>query len=150
MTATSLVILAVTLAPFASAASQQQTAPASEAPKPIILTGCVVPALDHEDMLQLVPAETDPSRPVGTAGPAPVWTVPAYLLLGGSLTSGVHANKTVEITGILDPVVEPVEPRRAGDTTSRTAAPPAPAPARLQVQSAKVIAATCTPRQPKK
>ena len=137
MTAPSLLVLAVTFAPLFAAGVQQRPAAPVSPPKPIILTGCVVPSIDPEDMLQLVPAEPVPSRPVGTTGPSPAWTVPAYLLLGGNLSTGVHANKTVEITGVLD-------------TAAEAAPATTPAVARLQVQSAKVIAQTCTPKKQKK
>lgn len=148
MTASSLVILAMTLAspPQAPAATPAAQA---DARKPITLTGCVVAATDREDTLQLVAAEPEPGRPVGTTGASPAWTVPSYLLLGGMVRFSEHANRTVEITGILEPAVEaPADPKKTGDTTSR-AAPPAPPAARLQVQHAKVVASTCTPKKDK-
>jgi hypothetical protein len=148
MTATSLVILAMTLAPPSQAPAAAQAAQA-DARKPITLTGCVVAATDREDTLQLVAAEPEPGRAVGTAGISPAWTVPSYLLLGGIVRFSEHANRTVEITGVLEPPVDaPADPKKTGDTTSRTA-PPAPAVARLQVQHAKVVASTCTPKKDK-
>lgn len=123
--------------------SQQQ--PDSE--KAVILTGCVVSAPEIEDMFQLVPAEPERGRPVGTTGTSPAWTVPLYLLVGGSITAE-HLNKTVEVTGTIQPPGAPVvvDPKKTGDTTMRTGQAAAPA-ARLQVQAAKVVAATCTPRK---
>jgi hypothetical protein len=123
--------------------SQQQPDP----DKAVILTGCVVPATGLEDMFQLVPAEPERGRPVGTAGTSPAWTVPLYLLVGGSITAE-HLNKTVEVTGTIQPPGAPAveDPKRTGDTTMRTGQAAAPA-ARLQVQAAKVVAATCTPRK---
>jgi len=164
MTTSALVILAMTLAPVAEAmpfgvtqdqqapprppvVSPAQAKPQVDPAKTITLTGCAVAAVDREDTLQLVPAEPEPGRPVGTTGASPAWTVPAYLLLGGSISFAEHHNKTVEITGILDPAPDAAEdPKKTGDTTTRTAQTP-PAPVRLQVQSAKVVAATCTPRK---
>jgi hypothetical protein len=129
-----------------------QTPPPSPQQQPdadtaIILTGCVVPATGLEDMFQLVPAEPERGRPVGTAGTSPAWTVPLYLLVGGSITAE-HLNKTVEVTGTLQPPGAPVvvDPKQTGDTTTRTGQAAAPA-VRLQVQAAKVVAATCTPRK---
>lgn len=123
--------------------SQQQP----DADKAIILTGCVVPAAGVEDMFQLVPAEPERGRPVGTAGTSPAWTVPLYLLVGGSITAE-HLNKTVEVTGTIQPPGAPVveDPKKTGDTTMRTGQASAPA-ARLQVQAVKIVAATCTPRK---
>ena len=163
MTATSLVIFAMTLAPAmgsgqsGDAAQGQQAPPTSaaqartavaqdDASKPMTLTGCVIVAPDREDILQLVAAQPEPSRPVGTSGASPAWTVPSYLLLGGMVRFAEHANRTVEITGVLEPADPSADPKTAGDTTSRTAQT-APVPARLQVQSAKVVASTCTPRK---
>ena len=150
MTTSALVILAMTLAqapPRPPVVSPAQAKPQVDPAKAITLTGCAVAAIDREDTLQLVPAEPEPGRPVGTAGTSPAWTVPAFLLLGGAISFAEHHNKTVEITGILEPPTEaPEDPKKAGDTTMRTAQTP-PAPARLQVQSAKVIASTCTPKK---
>jgi len=113
----------------------------------VILTGCVVPAPDIEDTFQLVPAEPERGRPVGTAGTSPAWTVPLYLLVGGSITAE-HLNKTVEVTGTIQPPGAPVieDPKKTGDTTMRTGQAAAPA-ARLHVEAAKVVAAACTPRK---
>ena len=155
MTATSLVIFAMTLAPLDMAQGQQapptaavpaQTAAQADARKLMTLTGCVIAAPDREDILQLVAAEPEPSRPVGTTGASPAWTVPSYLLLGGMVRFAEHANRTVEITGVLEPADPSADPKTAGDTTSRTTQT-APVPARLQVQSAKVVASTCTPKK---
>ncbi|MEX2272222.1 MAG: hypothetical protein WD690_12165 [Vicinamibacterales bacterium] len=131
-------------APPPTAAAQAQAKPQTDPAKTIILTGCVVPALDREDSLQLVPAEPDPGRPVGTSGVSPAWTVPSYLLLGGIVKFSEHGNRTVEIRGVLDPIVVAPDPK--GDTTMRTGQA-APVVARLQVQSAKVLAETCTPKK---
>ena len=156
MTATSLVIVAMTLAPAMHTAQGQQAPPTTagraqaqaDARKPITLTGCVIVAPDREDILQLVAAEPERGRTVGTSGVSPAWTVPSYLLLGGIVRFAEHANRTVEITGVLEPADPSADPKTAGDTTSRTAQT-APAPARLQVQDAKVVASTCTPRKEK-
>lgn len=117
-----------------------------DAAKAVILTGCVVPALEIEDTFQLVPAEPQRGRPIGTAGLSPAWTVPLYLLVGGSVTAE-HLNKTVEVTGTIQPPGAPVimDPKKTGDTTMRAGQAAAPA-ARLQVQAARIVAATCTPR----
>ena len=123
---------------------QQQADPA----KTVMLTGCVITAPDREDSFQLVPAEPDPARPVGTSGsPSPAWTVPAYLLLGGSITAE-HVSKTVEITGTIDPAPAPAvaDPKKTGDTTQRTQQAAAPI-AQFQVQHVKIVAATCTPKK---
>jgi len=135
--------LAVTThqAPASAPAAQ-----ARDAATTVTLTGCVVPA-DTEDTFQLVPAQPEPARPVGTSGTSPAWTVPAYLLLGGTISFAEHANKTVEITATLEPAGAPAP--STGDTTSRTAAADAAVP-HLHVQSAKVVASTCTPRAIKK
>ncbi|HEX6324103.1 MAG TPA: hypothetical protein VFZ36_10295 [Vicinamibacterales bacterium] len=124
-----------------------QAPPQSQQDTAVILTGCVVPAPEIEDTFQLVPAEPEPGRPVGTAGTSPAWTVPLYLLVGGSITAE-HLNKTVEVTGTIQPPGAPVvvDPKKTGDTTMRTGQAAAPA-ARLQVRTAKVVAATCTPRK---
>lgn len=140
---------------------QQQAPPAKPAPpsaaqadaaKAVTFTGCVIAAPDREDSFQLVPAAPDPAKPVGTSGTAPAWAVPAYLLLGGNV-SAEHLTKTVEIVGTIDPAPAPAapapaqsDPKKAGDTTSRAQNAP-PAPGQLHVQSVKVIADTCTPRQ---
>lgn len=126
----------------------QAPAPQADAAKPVILTGCVVAAADREDAFQLVPAESEPGRPVGTSGTPPVWTVPAYLLLGGTVSFAEHMNKTVEVTGTIEPAgtAVPPDPKKTGDTTQRTQQAAAPI-ARLHVQSAKVVASTCTPRK---
>lgn len=158
MTASTLVILAMTLAPHLTQPSgyaQAQQAPPRPRPaapvqpaaaNTITLTGCAVASVDREDTLQLVAAEPDKARPVGTAGVSPAWTVPAYLLLGGMVSFAEHANKTVEITGTLETTAEAPDSRRQTTTTTTAAIA---APARLRVQSAKVVAATCTPKQPK-
>jgi hypothetical protein len=152
MTASTLVILAMTLAPHLTQQAPPRPRPATPvqsaavAPNTITLTGCAVPSVDREDTLQLVAAEPDKARPVGTAGVSPAWTVPAYLLLGGMVSFAEHANKTVEITGTLETTAEAPDPRRQSTTTTAAAIA---APARLHVQSAKVIAATCTPKQPR-
>jgi hypothetical protein len=128
---------------------QSQQPPASKPDATAVtFTGCVVPAPDMEDTLRFVPAEPEPGRPVGTAGTSPAWTVPGFLLLGGVVNFAEHGNKTVEITGIIEPpgaAVEP-DPKTGGDTTSRTGQAAAPM-ARLQVQSVKIVSATCTPRR---
>jgi hypothetical protein len=153
MTTSSLVMIAATLALHPIAAQQQTAPPSAKVPiqaaaadtsKPITLTGCVVVTADREDMLQLVPAEPDPARPVGTSGVSPVWTVPSYLLLGGMVRFAEHANRLVEVTGVPEPPVEaPADPKKPAEPATTTAAPMA----RLQVQGAKVVAASCTPRQ---
>lgn len=134
----------------AAAMSLDLQAPAAQADaaKSVILTGCVVAAADREDMFQLVPAESDPGRPVGTAGVPPVWTVPAYLLLGGTVSFAEHLNRTVEVTGTIEPAgaADNSDPKKTGDTTQRNQQAAAPI-ARLNVQSAKVVASTCTPRK---
>ena len=156
MTATLVLTAALAL----GVQQQQQQAPPpptpapaaqkAEAPKAVMLTGCVIAAPDREDSFQLVPAEPDPARPVGTSGaPSPAWTVPAYLLLGGNVTAE-HVSKTVEITGTIDPAPAPADaaadPKKTGDTTQRTQ--PAAAPvAQFQVQNVKIVAATCTPKK---
>ncbi len=158
---TTIVILATALALGFTAApqqgQQQATPPAAtpatpmaaqaDAAKSVIFTGCVVASANREDTFELVPAEPDPARPVGTSGAAPVWTVPAYRLLGG-IVSAEHLNKTVEITGTLDAPGAPVEPdpARTGDTTQRAQQAAAPI-AQLQVQNAKIVADKCTPKQ---
>lgn len=120
----------------------------ADAAKTVMFTGCVIAALDREDSFQLVPAEPDPARPVGTSGVSPAWTVPAYLLLGGTVSFAEHLNKTVEVTGTLDAAgAAPVaDPKKTGDTTQRTGQAAAPV-AQIHVQSAKVVAATCTPKK---
>ena len=152
-----IVILTAVLA-LGVQAQQQQTPPPPAVPVPapqqadaakaVMFTGCVVAAVDREDTFQLVPAEPDPARPVGTSGTTPAWTVPAYLLLGGTISFAEHANKLVEITGTIEPAgaVPAADPKKAGDTTQRAAQDAAPV-ARLHVQSAKVVAATCTPKK---
>lgn len=126
----------------------QAPAPQADAARSVILTGCVIAAADREDSFQLVPAESEPGRPVGTSGAAPVWPVSAYLLLGGTVSFAEHLNKTVEITGTIEPPGAPAEPdpKKTGDTTQRAQQAAAPI-ARLTVQSAKVVAGTCTPRK---
>lgn len=121
---------------------QQPAPPQPLQPASVTLTGCVVSA-DAEDTFKLVPAEPDPSLPVGTSGTTPGWAVPGYLLTGGTVSFAEHANKTVEVTGTIDATSAPAAPP-VGDTTQR--ATQAPALARLAVQTAKVIAETCTPR----
>lgn len=140
---------------------QQQAPPAKPAPpsaaqadaaKAVTFTGCVIAAPDREDSFQLVQAAPDPATPVGTSGAPAAWAVPAYLLLGGSV-SAEHLGKTVEIVGTIDAAPAPAapapvqaDPKKAGDTTSRTQQE-APAAGQLQVQSLKIVAATCTPKQ---
>jgi hypothetical protein len=124
-------------------AQQPAPLPQPQQPASVTLTGCVVSA-EAEDTFKLVPAEPDPSRPVGTSGTTPAWAVPGYLLTGGTVSFAEHANKTVEVTGTIDPTLAPAAPP-VGDTTQRTAPQPL-ALARLSVQTAKVIADTCTPR----
>lgn len=154
------VIVAVAL----SLAMQAQQAPGKPAPQreagtAVTFTGCVVPALAPEDHFQLVPAEPDPARPVGTSGTSPAWTVSSYLLLGGVVSFAEHSNKLVEVTGTVEPEPPaPADPKR-GDTTSRTQAGGtqvataqgnarvALPSARLNVTAAKVVAGTCTPRK---
>jgi hypothetical protein len=130
------------------AAAQQQ----ADAPKAVMFTGCVIAAPDREDSFQLVPAEADAARAVGTSGSAsPAWTVPAYLLLGGNVNAE-HLMKTVEITGTIDVAPAPTEaaapaaPKKTGDTTSRTQQAAAPM-AQMHVQAVKVVAASCTPKK---
>lgn len=139
---------------------QQQAPPVKPAPpsaeadaaKTVTFTGCVIAAPDREDSFQLVQAAPDPAKPVGTSGaPAPaVWAVPAYLLLGGNV-GAEHVAKTVEIVGTIDAAPAPAaaaqaDPKKTGDTTSRTPQE-APAVGQLQVQSVKIVAPTCTPKQ---
>jgi hypothetical protein len=145
MTAISLSLAAALT--FVMQAPPPQTPQQPDPDKAVILTGCVVPAAGIEDTFQLVPAEPEPGRPVGTAGTTPAWAVPLYLLMGGTITAE-HLNKTVEVTGTIEPPgAPPVEdPKKTGDTTMRTGQTAAPA-ARLQVTSAKIVAATCTPRK---
>lgn len=138
----------VQAAPAAPASAAQQ----ADAARAVIFTGCVVAAPNREDSFHLVPAEADPARPVGTSGAPPAWTVPAYLLLGGNVTAE-HLNKTIEITGTIDPAPAPApagaptaDPKKSGDTTSRTQ-DAAAAVAQMHVQSVKVVAATCTPKK---
>ena len=144
MTAT--LVMTAALALGVQVPAQQQ----ADAPKPVMLTGCVIAAPDREDSFQLVPAEVDPARAVGTSGsPSPAWTVPAYLLLGGNVNAE-HVMKTVEITGTIDvaPAPTDVAPKKTGDTTSRTPQAPAPAPiAQMHVQVVRVVAPTCTPKK---
>ena len=152
MTATFVMTVALAL----GIQTQQQAPPAppvpaaqqADAAKTVMLTGCVIAAPDREDSFQLVPAEADPARPVGTSGsPSPAWTVPAYLLLGGNI-SAEHLSKTIEITGTIDPAPAPTEPdpKKTGDTTQRTQQAAAPI-AQFHVQNVKVVAATCTPKK---
>ena len=144
---TAAIVMTVALAIGAGAQQQPQT----PAPTPVIFTGCVVAAADREDHFQLVPAEPGAARPVGTSGTSPAWTVPAYLLLGGSINAE-HVNKTVEVTGTIDPAPAPAaqpDPKRTGDTTARTQPAPA-AIAQMHVQAVKVVAASCTPRKGEK
>lgn len=138
------VILTAVLALGAQTPPQRQ----AEAARPVMFTGCVVAAVDREDTFQLVPAEPDPARPAGTTGATPPWAVPAYLLLGGTISFAEHADKLVEITGTIEPpgAAPAPDPKKAGDTTQR-AAQDAPPVARLHVQSAKVVAATCRPKK---
>jgi len=144
MTAT-LVILATGLS--LGLQTPQRPAPPADPAKAVMFTGCIIAAPDREDSFQLVPAEPEPGRPVGTSGTSPAWTVPAYLLLGG-MVSAEHLLKTVEITGTLDPAPAPVEPdpKKPGDTTSRTQQAAAPI-AQMHVQAVKIVAATCTPKK---
>ena len=151
MTATIVMTAAALVLGVSQAPQQQQQA---EAPKAVMFTGCVIAAPDREDHFQLVPAEPDAARPVGTSGTTPAWTVPAYLLLGGSINAE-HLNKTVEVTGTIDPAPAPAtqpqpDPKKTGDTTQRTQAAAAPAVAQMHVQSVKVVAASCTPRKAEK
>jgi hypothetical protein len=126
---------------------------AQDAPKVVMFTGCVIAAPDREDSFHLVQSVPDPAKPVGTTGsPAVVWTVPAFLLLGGQV-SAEHLSRTVEISGTIDAAPAPEaaavaqpDPKKPGDTTSRTQQT-APAIGQLHVQSVKVIAQNCTPKQ---
>jgi hypothetical protein len=158
MTATLILTAALALGVQQQQQQQQQTPPPAapvpaaaaqkaDAPAAVMFTGCVIAAPDREDSFQLVPAEPDPARPVGTSGaPSPAWTVPAFLLLGGNVTAE-HLSKTVEITGTIDPAPAPAaDPKKTGDTTQRTGQAAAPV-AQLQVQSVKIVAATCTPKK---
>jgi hypothetical protein len=155
MTAALVMTAALAFGQVAQQQQQQQAPPPppvpaaqkAEAPKPVMFTGCVIAAPDREDHFQLVPATPDAARPIGTSGTSPAWTVPAYLLLGGNI-SAEHLSKTVEVTGTIDPAPAPAaaDPKRTGDTTSRTEPPPA-AVAQLHVQTVKIVNATCTPRK---
>lgn len=167
---TSIVILTTAVAlgftaPLQQEPQQQQQQQQQQAPPPaakpdapaatqadaktVILTGCVIASANREDTFELVAAEADPAKPVGTSGAAPVWTVPAYRLLGG-IVSAEHVTKTVEITGTIDPAGAPVapDPAKTGDTTQRAGQDAAPI-AQLHVQNAKVVSDTCTPKQAK-
>ena len=140
-----LVILATALA--VSQQTPQRPAQQADPAKTMMFTGCVIAAPDREDSFQLVAAEPEPGRPVGTSGTSPAWTVPAYLLLGG-VVSAEHLLKTVEIVGTVDPAPAPAEPdpKKTGDTTARTQQAAAPM-AQMHVQTVKVVASTCTPKK---